>query len=38
VLDDAKIGGSVNCLEKLDCEPVGLNWVEAVPRGGIKVE
>jgi hypothetical protein len=27
VLDDAKIGGSVNCLEKLDCEPVGLNWV-----------
>jgi hypothetical protein len=38
VLDDAEVGGSANCLEELDCEPVGLNWVKAEPSGGVEVE
>jgi hypothetical protein len=38
VLDNAEIGGSANCLEELDCEPVGLNRVKAEPSGGVEVE
>jgi hypothetical protein len=37
MLDDTEVRGSMNCLEELDFEPIGLNWVEAEPRG-VKVE